>query len=231
MALVTFYPFGGAEAFSRVHMADVRMAAACTSCALSSIGGISIIAWHAVLTLLSCGQIFTLLAHVVIDASAVSITLASWTLDKGPLVVLFFWTKAGVKNHLTAVRSQELHGSPGRALDAVSSSRVAGVIAPATPRLLQALPTGSQSGAILRGAGGRLPLQALSVREGDDVGVGVHAALGAAAPHALHAVAGAVGTRGPQGARHLARPCVLVRAHNRLFADKAVCHRCARVRL
>lgn len=65
----------------------------------------------------------------------------------------------------------------------------------------------------LTGAGGRLPLQALSVREGDDVGVGVHAAPGAAAPHALHAVAGAVGTRGPQGAGHLARPCVLVRTH------------------
>lgn len=76
-------------------------------------------------------------------------TFLTWTLDKGPLVVLFLWTKAGVKNHLTAVRSQELHGSSGRALAAVSSSRVTGVIAPATPRLLQALPTGSQSRAIL----------------------------------------------------------------------------------
>lgn len=62
-------------------------------------------------------------------------------------------------------------------------------------------------------AGRSLPLQALPIREGDDVGVGVHAALGAAAPHALHAVAGAVGTRGPQGARVLARPGILIRTH------------------
>lgn len=59
-------------------------------------------------------------------------------------------------------------------------------------------------------AGSRLPLQTLPVGEGDDVGVGVHAAPGAAAPHALHAAARAVGARGPQGARPLARPRVLI---------------------
>lgn len=37
-----------------------------------------------------------------------------------------------------------------------------------------------------------LPLQALAVGEGDDVGVGVHAAFGASTPHALHALACAV---------------------------------------
>lgn len=37
-----------------------------------------------------------------------------------------------------------------------------------------------------------LPLQTLAVREGDDVGGGVDAALCAAAPHALHCLAGAV---------------------------------------
>ena len=47
----------------------------------------------------------------------------------------------------------------------------------------------------------RLPLQTLSVGEGDDVGRGVDAALRAAAPHALHGLAGAVGTVGAQRAR------------------------------
>lgn len=39
-----------------------------------------------------------------------------------------------------------------------------------------------------------LPLQTLAVREGDDVRSGVDAALCAAAPHALHGLAGAVAT-------------------------------------
>jgi len=48
-----------------------------------------------------------------------------------------------------------------------------------------------------------LPLQALAVREGDDVRVGIHTALGAATPHTLHGLTGAVGTGGSQGAGHL----------------------------
>jgi hypothetical protein len=66
---------------------------------------------------------------------------------------------------------------------------------------------------VLTRAGGSLPLQALSVGKGDDVSVGVHAALRAAAPHALHAAARAVGAGGPQGARLLARPRVLIWAY------------------
>lgn len=81
----------------------------------------------------------------------------------------------------------------------------------------------------MRRAGGGLPLEALSVGEGDDVRVGVHAALGAAAPHTLHAIAGAVGTGRPQGTRLLAWPCILIRTDNRLFTDKAVRHGRARV--
>lgn len=206
------------------------MAAACTSCALPSIGRISIITWHAVLALLSCGQIFALLAHITIDARAVSITLASWTLDEGPLVVLLFRTETGVKSHLAAVQAHEPHGPPRGPFDAVPSPRVAGVVAPATPRLLQALAAGPQARTVLRGAGGRLPLQALSVGEGDDVGVGVHAAPRAAAPHALHAAAGAVGAGGPQGAGLLARPGALVGAHHGFLADEAIGHGRARVR-
>lgn len=41
-----------------------------------------------------------------------------------------------------------------------------------------------------------LPLQTLSIGEGDDVRRGVDAALRAAAPHALHGLAGAVGAAG-----------------------------------
>ncbi len=43
-----------------------------------------------------------------------------------------------------------------------------------------------------------LPLQALAVGEGDEVRIGIHTALGAATPHALHGLAGAVGAAGSQ---------------------------------
>lgn len=87
------------------------MTTACTSCTLASIGWVTIIAWHAVLTLLPCGEVFTLFTHIIIDAGAMSVTLASWTLDKGPLVVLLLRTKTGVKNHLAVVHPDKLHGS------------------------------------------------------------------------------------------------------------------------
>lgn len=200
------------------------MATACASCTLPSIGGVSVVSRHAVLTLLPGGEVPALLTHVAVDARAVSVTLASWTLDKRPLVVLLFGAQAGVKGHLVAMGSTQSHRSPRGALGAVPSPSITGIIAPATPRLLQALAAGSQPRAVLRRAGGRLPLQALSVREGDDVGVGVHAPLRAATPHTLHAIACTVGARGPQGTRLLARPCVLIWTNNRLFANKAIRH-------
>lgn len=43
-----------------------------------------------------------------------------------------------------------------------------------------------------------LPLQTLAIRKRDDISGGVNATLRAAAPHALHALAGAVGTVGVQ---------------------------------
>lgn len=48
-----------------------------------------------------------------------------------------------------------------------------------------------------------LPLQTLSVGEGDDVRRRVHTALCTAAPHALHGLTGAVGTAGAQRAGRL----------------------------
>lgn len=55
-----------------------------------------------------------------------------------------------------------------------------------------------------------MSLQTLSIRKGDYVRIRVDAAPRAAAPHALHAVARAVGTQRPQRAQLLAWPCVLV---------------------
>lgn len=46
-----------------------------------------------------------------------------------------------------------------------------------------------------------VPLHALAEREGGHVGVGVHALLHVAAPHALGAATGALAARCPQGAR------------------------------
>lgn len=67
---------------------------------------------------------------------------------------------------------------------------------------------------LLTGAILSLPLQTLSVGEGDDISRGIHAALGAAAPHTLHGLAGAVGTVGTQSAGRLTRASALtLRAH------------------
>lgn len=66
---------------------------------------------------------------------------------------------------------------------------------------------------ILTDAVSSLPFQTLSVGEGDDVSVGVHTSLGAAAPHTLHGLAGAVGTGGAQGAGRLTRAGTLIGAH------------------
>lgn len=58
-----------------------------------------------------------------------------------------------------------------------------------------------------------LPLQTLAVGEGDDVSIWIHTAPVAAAPHALHGLAGAVGTGGPQGTGHLTGAHAEVWAH------------------
>lgn len=53
-----------------------------------------------------------------------------------------------------------------------------------------------------------LPFQTLAIGEGDDVGIGVHAALGAATPHAFIRLAGAVLTGRMQRAGCLTRTCI-----------------------
>lgn len=46
------------------------------TCALAAVGRVSVVPRHAVLTLLPGGEVPALLAHVVADARAVSVTLA-----------------------------------------------------------------------------------------------------------------------------------------------------------
>lgn len=62
----------------------------------------------------------------------------------------------------------------------------------------------------LTGAVLGLPLQTLSVGEGDHVGRGVDTALHTAAPHALHGLAGAVGAGAALRARRLAGTGALI---------------------
>lgn len=50
---------------------------------------------------------------------------------------------------------------------------------------------------ILTRTGSSLPLKTLSIWKGDDVGIGVNTTFRAAAPHALHAAACAVGACRP----------------------------------
>lgn len=88
------------------------MATTGASCALPAIGWVSIVPRHAVLTLSPSGEILTLLTDIVIDARAVSVTLASWTLDKRPLVVLLLGAETGVENHLPVVYPGEFHRAP-----------------------------------------------------------------------------------------------------------------------
>lgn len=72
---------------------------------------------------------------------------------------------------------------------------------------LTALPHRRSSTPSLTGAAAHgVPLHTLAKREGGHVGVGVHALLHVAAPHALRAAAGALSTRRPQGTR---RPALL----------------------
>lgn len=73
----------------------------------------------------------------------------TWTLDKRPLIMLFFRTETGVKDHLVIVHSKMLHWSPWRPFNAVPSSSITRIIAPSASRLLQTLSTGSQARTIL----------------------------------------------------------------------------------
>lgn len=80
-------------------------------------------------------------------------------MDEGPLVALVPGADGRLQAHvlvvvLLALLGRPLHGAPVGALHTEASPRVAGVPAPAALRLLQALPTRPQTGAVL-GYGGR----------------------------------------------------------------------------
>ena len=52
----------------------------------ASISRVTIEARYAGLAVLACGQVLTLLTDALVDALAVSIALASWTVNKRPVV-------------------------------------------------------------------------------------------------------------------------------------------------
>lgn len=169
------------------------------------------------------GEVTALLTHANVHTCAVAIALACRTLDEGPLKASLFWTEPRLQHHVLTVSGGALHGSAIRTLHALPSAGVTGVSTPSTVRLFQTQAACTQTRAILRQTVCCLPLQTLAVREGDDVGIGVHAAFGASTPHALHGLAGAVITGGAKGAWGLTWPGILIWAHDWFLTDEAVC--------
>lgn len=62
------------------------MPIALTWLAFASIGGITIETRYAGLAVLARGQVLTLLTDALVDALAVAIALASWTVNERPVV-------------------------------------------------------------------------------------------------------------------------------------------------
>lgn len=73
----------------------------------------------------------------------------TWTLDKRPLIIFFFWAKSSIKHHFIGVHTDRLHWASRGAFQALSFASVTGIVAPSTPRLLQTLSTGPQPRAVL----------------------------------------------------------------------------------
>lgn len=73
----------------------------------------------------------------------------TWTLDKRPLIIFFFWAKSSIKHHFIGVDTGRLHWASGGAFQALSFASVTGIVAPSTPWLLQTLPTRPQPRAVL----------------------------------------------------------------------------------
>ena len=67
---------------------------------LSPVGGITIEARYAGLTVPACGQVLTLLTDTLINAFAVAVALASWTMDERPVVSAVLQTHAGIEKGL-----------------------------------------------------------------------------------------------------------------------------------
>lgn len=80
---------------------------------LAAIGGVTMVPGHAGLAVFTRCEVLALLAHVVVDACAVPVTLAGWAVYKRPLIVFLSGTQASIQNHLTGVPPLGLHRTPG----------------------------------------------------------------------------------------------------------------------
>lgn len=225
LALVPLDALGGAEALARVGVTERGMPIALAWLTSSPIGGITIEARYAGLAVLACGQVLTLLTDTLINAFAVAIALASWTMNERPVVSAVLQAHAGIEKGLWVGIScrglrRHLHWSFIRALYAFPFASIAGIGAPAAAWLLQAMAAGTVARTIFRGAAAHgVPLHTLAKREGGHIGIGVHTLLHVAAPHALRAATGALATRCPQGTR---RPALLGAVVRRPFTDTTI---------
>lgn len=124
------------------------MPIALTWLAFASVGGIAIEARYAGLAVLARGQVLALLTDALVDALAVAVALASWTVNERPVVSAVLQTHAGVQKGLWIGSSRRglwrhLHWSFVGSLHAFPFPSVAGISTPATARLLQAMTAGA----------------------------------------------------------------------------------------
>lgn len=144
LTLISFDSLGGAETLPRVGVADGGVAVALARLARSSISRITVVARDTGFTVFASRQIFTLLTDAFIDALTVPIALAGWTLDKGPVRTVLCRTHADIKDRLQALFSccrwgRKLDRTSVGALNTFPLAGIAGICAPPTARLLQAV--------------------------------------------------------------------------------------------
>lgn len=144
LTLISFDSLGGAETLPCVGVADGGVAIALARLACSSISRITVVARDTGFTVFASCQIFTLLTDAFIYALTVPIALTSWTLDEGPVIIMLFKTHADIKDRLQALFSRcrwgwHLDRTSVGAVSAFPLAGVAGIRAPPTARLLQAV--------------------------------------------------------------------------------------------
>lgn len=148
LALVSLDALGGTEALARVGVAERCVPVALAWLTSSPVGGVPVEARYAGLAMLARGQVLTLLTDALINAFAVPIALASWTMNERPVVSAVLQAHAGIEKGLrvgTARRGlrRHLHRSFIGALYAFPFAGIAGIGAPAAAWLLQAVAAGT----------------------------------------------------------------------------------------
>lgn len=109
--------------------------------AFPSVGRIPIEARYAGLTVLARRQVLTLLTDALVDALAVAVALASWTVNERPVVSAVLQAHAGIEEGLWIGiphrgLGRHLHWSFIRAFYAFPFASIAGIRTPATAWLL-----------------------------------------------------------------------------------------------